>query len=108
MKKGDSIAKHLATIKNFIENRMKAVGERDKELALAQIRAEGYPEYIGTRAVEEEKFRNPILARTATMSTIRSHFSADGDATPHSWDSQVRGRSPPRGRSPVKKGSVGE
>jgi hypothetical protein len=31
----------------FIEKRMRIVGEKDKALALAQIRAEGFPEHLG-------------------------------------------------------------
>lgn len=31
----------------FIEKRMRIVGEKDKAIALAQIRAEGLPQHLG-------------------------------------------------------------
>jgi hypothetical protein len=31
----------------FIEKRIRIVGEKDRVLALAQIRAEGFPEHLG-------------------------------------------------------------
>jgi hypothetical protein len=100
------VAIRLKHIKEFIESRMEAIGNRHKAVALATIHAEGYPEYLGPRTIEEVGFVRPQLCRIATMETLRSgrsvHF--DGDATPSGWESPIRGRSPPRGRSMERRG----
>ena len=67
-----SVAHRLKIISDFIDFHTKRVVEQDKAIVLARARAEGIPEYIGNMTLEEAQFRNPVLSRHASASTIHS------------------------------------
>ena len=95
-KRGISVADRLASLLEFMAEHMKKVGETDKDIVLARIRAEGFPQYLGTRTVEEERFRNPVLSRTGSMPSLDRHHSMDSTTSLVSNGSPIRSRSPVR------------